>query len=145
MPAAGDVGQRHPGQGALADPRRAAEQDQRAGHQPAAEHAVELGDPGAQPLGALGLHVAQRHRLRAAARRFARPPRPARAAGALTCSSVFQAPQPEHCPVQVERGVPALRAAVLGAFAGHPLRLGMGDDASRGVWHERLSIQIRFK
>src|SRR3954469_956510 len=38
--------------------------------------------------------------------RLARAPRPARAAGALTCSSVFQAPQPAHCPVQVRAACP---------------------------------------
>jgi hypothetical protein len=38
--------------------------------------------------------------------RLAPPPRLARAAGALTCSSVFQAPQPEHCPVQVSAACP---------------------------------------
>ena len=38
-----------PRQRALADPGRAAEQHQRAGDQPAAQHPVELGDPGAEP------------------------------------------------------------------------------------------------
>src|SRR3954447_24711427 len=38
---------------------------------------------------------------------LALPPRTARAAaGALTCSSVFQAPQPAHCPVQVRAACP---------------------------------------
>ena len=49
MPGGAEVAERHPGQRALADPGRAAEQDQRAGHEAAAEHPVELGDPGAQP------------------------------------------------------------------------------------------------
>ena len=43
------VGQRHRRQRRLADPGRAADQDQRTGDDPAAEHAVELADPGTQP------------------------------------------------------------------------------------------------
>ena len=38
--------------------------------------------------------------------RFAAPRRAERAVGALTCSSVFQAPQPGHCPVQVSAAWP---------------------------------------
>ena len=46
---AGEVAERHRGQRRLADAGRAAEQHERAGHEPAAEHAVELADPGLQP------------------------------------------------------------------------------------------------
>ena len=48
-PAAGEVAERHRGQGRLADARRAAEQHQRPGHEAAAEHPVELADPGREP------------------------------------------------------------------------------------------------
>ncbi len=37
---------------------------------------------------------------------LAAPPPRRPAAGALTCSSVFQAPQPGHCPVQVSAWCP---------------------------------------
>ena len=40
----GEVAERHVRQRRLADPRRAAEQHERAGHEAAAEHAVELAD-----------------------------------------------------------------------------------------------------
>ena len=84
-PAAVQVRQHHRRQRRLADARRAADQHERAGHDPAAEHAVELADAGAQAL-ALGRgDVAQRHRShdRAPARGF--EPRP-RAAGPRACA-----------------------------------------------------------
>ena len=57
--------------------------------------------PVRQPLGALGAHLAQRHRLAAAPGRSApsRRSRPGAGAGAAR-SSVFQSPQPGHWPVQ---------------------------------------------
>ena len=57
------VGQHHRRQRRLADPGRAADQHQRAGHDPAAEDVVELADAGAQPAVVVGLHLAQRDRL----------------------------------------------------------------------------------
>ena len=65
LPARGlEVPERHPGEGRLADPGRAAEQDQRPGHEATAEHPVELSDPRQQPLGARQLDLAERRRPR---------------------------------------------------------------------------------
>ena len=70
-PASDQVRQRHRRQRRLADPRSAADQDQRAGHDPPAEDVVELADAGAQ---ALLLHrgdapeLDRAHRARTAAR-----------------------------------------------------------------------------
>ncbi len=61
-PAAGEMAQRHPGERRLADAGGAAEQDERAGDEAAAEHAVELPDAGGQARQALGAHVGQPHR-----------------------------------------------------------------------------------
>ena len=93
------------GQRRLADPRRAAEQDERAGHQPAAEHAVELADARGQALHRGRAHVGQRDRLRPAA------PGPRRAAaaaggGAASSTSVFHSPQPGHCPCHLGAACP---------------------------------------
>ena len=75
---AGHVEDRAPGHGggeplqrgeeerALADARVAAEQHERAGHDPAAEHAVELADAGAEPALLARLDLVQRHRPRCA-------------------------------------------------------------------------------
>ena len=101
LPAGGDVGERHRGQGALPDPRGPAEQDERARHHAAAEHAVELADPADDARRPIGLHCAEQAsgswRPRASAHR-AIGPRPD--AGAVTFSSVFQAPHPGHWPCQ---------------------------------------------
>ena len=95
----GQVAERRRGDRGLADARRAAEQHQRAGHEAAAEHAVELADAGA--------HARARPapRPRRAARAAARGPpggasRPGlRAAGARASSaSVFHSPQPGQRP-----------------------------------------------
>jgi hypothetical protein len=48
----GDVGKGHSRQRALADPRRAAEEDEGTRHEPASEHPVELGDARADRSGA---------------------------------------------------------------------------------------------
>ena len=105
-PRRGEVAERHRGDRALADPRRAAEQHQRAGDQPAAEDAVELTDPGLEPGDRRRLDLAQRHRA-------GRAPRPRRAPGpdagppATTVStSVFHSPQPGHWPDQVSASCP---------------------------------------
>ena len=58
-PGRAEVAERHPGERALADSRRATDQDQRAGHKPATEHPVELGDPGQQASGGRRLDVAE--------------------------------------------------------------------------------------
>ena len=80
----GEPRQRHGGERRLADARIAADQDQRAGDEPAAEHAIELVDARGQPVLARRLDVGQRLRpahlagARTARRapRAATPPRP---------------------------------------------------------------------
>ena len=96
-----EVAQRHVRERRLADARRAAEQDERAGHEAAAEHAVELADAGRKPRHALGADVAQGAPARpgaAPARRGRERPRCGGAARSST--SVFHASQPGHCPCQ---------------------------------------------
>src|SRR5215211_7244590 len=92
MSGAAQVAERHPRQRALADPRRAAEQDQRPGHEPATEHAIELGDAGQQPVYSRRLDVAQRHRPRRRAR-YGR-------SGAAATSG------PRLAPHRLDKGVP---------------------------------------
>ena len=93
MAGGGEVAERHPGQRRLADPGRAAEQDQRAGNEPAAEDAVELGDPGrAAASTARRRDVAQRAPARRARRprrdrRLAARRRPRAAASRPACST----------------------------------------------------------
>ena len=139
-----DVGKRHSGQRALPDPGGAAEQDQRAGHEAATEHPVELGDPGPEPRRALGLDVAQRHRLRpAGALGHAAPSRAARPRAHLL--EAVPGPAARALPGPGERGVAALRAPVLGGFPGHPPRLGMRSDASRAVRSDTARRRTRMK
>ena len=71
----GEVTEGHRRDRALADPRRAAEQDERAGDEPAAEDAVELADAGPEPLLGAALDVAQRDRAGAAGALAARSDR----------------------------------------------------------------------
>ena len=81
-------------------PGRAAEQHERAGHEPAAEHAVELADAGVQPgdLDRLDVGEADGAGGGAPAPRAAR--RRARRRGRARCSSasVFHSPQPGQRP-----------------------------------------------
>ena len=100
-PAACRLPERHVRQRRLADPRRAAEQHERARHQAAAQDPVELADPGEQALDL-------RRPRRRAARRHAPPRLATRAArgrrrprawpGAASSASVFHSQQPGHCP-----------------------------------------------
>ena len=103
-PGAREVAQRHAGQRRLADARRAAEQHERAGHEAAAEHAVELADPGRQPRDAAAGWTSRSATARAARPRRAAPPRAGAAAaaraGARSSTSVFHSPQPGHWPCQ---------------------------------------------
>ena len=55
--------ERHRRERRLADPRRAAEQDQRAGNEAPAEQAIQLADPGLKARRAVGGDVAQAQRL----------------------------------------------------------------------------------
>ena len=88
----GQVAERRAGERGLADPGRAADQHQRAGHEAAAEHAVELADAGVHPRDRRRLHLARaapgvsaRPPERAARRR--RPPAPPRASPRRACST----------------------------------------------------------
>ena len=113
------VAERHRRQRRLADARRAADQHQRAGHEPAAEHAVQLADRrSAGARAATALTVGQRHRLdRAPGRRACRgrppwraraPPRPAcstpRTPGTAPCHRGVSPPQAEQVKTVVARG-----------------------------------------
>ena len=115
----------------LADPGRAADQDERTGHEPAAEHPVELADPGGQPRHRRGLDVRERDRLErarrapaattgAAAARRGRRPRlldqrvPLAAAGTA--------------PVPLGALVPARAAAEDGGRTRHAPRLSRAAD-----------------
>ena len=108
MAGGGEVAERHPGEGRLADPGRAAEQDQRAGDEAAAEHAVELGDPGAQPVDRGRRDVAQRDRRRPRAPRRRRdaPLAAALRLGPRASTSVFHSPQPAQRPDQASDSWP---------------------------------------
>ena len=105
-PAACEVAERHVRERRLADARRAAEQHERAGHEAAAQDAVELADPGQQPLDPRDLDVAQRDDpRRRAARATPRAP-PEAFAGAASSTSVFHSPQPGHCPCHLASAWP---------------------------------------
>jgi hypothetical protein len=84
----GQVPQRHAGQRRLADAGGAAQQHERPGHEPAAQHPVELADAGGQAGQALRAHVGQAHGAAAAA------------VGSRSSTIVFHAPQAGHCPSQ---------------------------------------------
>ena len=108
-PGARQVAERHRGQRRLADPRRAAEQHERAWDEPSAEHPVELADPGLQPRDAGRLDLGERDRLDRAARRRGAPAAATAAdRGRRTSSvSVFHSPQPGHCPMPLRRAMAA--------------------------------------
>ena len=109
---------------ALADPRLAAEQHHAAGHQAAAQHAVELGDPGREPRRRGGLDLAQHARLARGRRPRLDPQQVARPAPGGAGRGLLDQRRP---------------GAALGA-APEPARLlraagGAGvDRAARGPW-----------
>jgi hypothetical protein len=92
---------------AFANPRLAAEQDERARHHAPAQHAVELVDACGQARFGGVAELGERLRLHSRRARRARPLPRGRASprvGATTSScSVFHAPHSGHCPIQ--RGV----------------------------------------
>ena len=134
-PGAGEVAERHRGQRRLADAGRAAEQHERAGHEPAPEHAVELPDPGAQPRDLRRLDVGERDRPdRAAASRRRRGRRARRQRGLLVQRVPLAAARALAHPAR--RVVAALRSRC-GGWWGAPLpelRRGSGRVRPR---HER--------
>ena len=91
----------HQEQRRLADARLAADEDERRRHEPAAEHAVELGDPGGDPR---GLARPARRRGEAAARAAGACCSLSRACNSST--SVPKEPQPGHRPSQRPADVP---------------------------------------
>ena len=119
MPGGAEVAERHPGQRRLADPGRAAEQDQRARDEAAAEDPVELGDPGAQPVDLGRRDVAQRHRPR----RRARPPR--RRPPLAPASRPASAPRPA-CSTRRSRRSARTRSAPRGRRTGRRRRSWRG-------------------
>jgi hypothetical protein len=94
-------------QRAFANPRLAAEQDERARHHAPAQHAVELVDACGQARFGGVAELGERLRLHGRAlggRARSRADAPAPRVGATTSScSVFHAPHSGHCPIQ--RGV----------------------------------------
>ena len=58
----GEVGEGGGGERGLADAGSAADQDERAGHHPAPEHAVELADAGVEPFDLRCLDLPERDR-----------------------------------------------------------------------------------
>ena len=123
--------QRRAHQGALADAGGAADQHDRAGHEPAAEHTVELLAAGREPLDLDRLHLGQPHRLTRP-----RPGSPRRVAcSASTCGIGLL---DERVPLAAARAaahppgaaVPAVRAGEDGRRTRHSLTLSSPPDAS---------------
>ena len=101
------VAERAGGDRRLADARRAAEQDERAGHEAAAEHAVELADAGAQARDARRLDLGQpdgRQRLAGAGAAAAAAPPASRARASST--SVPHSSQPGQRPCHLTDSCP---------------------------------------
>ena len=120
-PAPRDRAERAQEERRLADAGLAADEDERRGHEAAAEHAVELGDAGRDPRRLLDLDVDEPQQ-RLAARRRRRRVRPT-----TSSTSVPNALQPGHFPSQR----PASRAAFRARRTGlrrlrHRASLGVG-------------------
>ena len=125
-PGALEVPERHRRQRRLADAGRAADQHERAGHQPAAEDPVQLADAGVQP------RVAAAPRPRPAA--AASPPRAPRRPSPPPCrgsppTSVFHSPQPGHCPIQ--RGASAAQAEQTKTVVARGMSMTVGRGLGR--------------
>ena len=114
-PAPREVAERHAGERGLADPGRAAEQDERAGDQPAAEHPVELGDARQQAVDLRRLDLAQRHRpgSRCPGALGATSPAPA-ASGALGLDQGVPLAAARAAARPCKRGVPAFLTDEMG-------------------------------
>ncbi len=119
-----DRAQRHQQQRRLADARLAADEDERGGNEPAAEHAVELGDAGRDALGLLGLDVDQaQERLRGRGGRAAR-------VNFDSSTSVPNSPQPGQRPNQRPDEYPHSGQEKTDARSlGHGASLRSGPDA----------------
>ena len=117
-PGAGEVAERHRRQGRLADPGRAAEQDERAGDQPAARARDRTRRcPWRAARRRSARTSARRHRARRRARAAASP-RPA-AAGARLLDERVPRAAARALPEPARLGVAAVAADVLGVRSGH--------------------------
>ena len=106
-------------------PGRAADQDERARHESAAEHAVELADAGAHARHRLGLDLGERDRPH----RLARAPWPPGGRGrALLLDERVPLAAAGAAAVPLGALVPAGGAGEEGAGAGHPARLSARVD-----------------
>ena len=126
-------------------PGRAADQHERARHEAAAEHAVELADAGAHARHRRGLDLGERDRPH----RLARAPWPPARARPARCSStnVFHSPQPGQRPCHLalscpqaeqtkrvlERAIPARLSARVDGFAPAPRKMRLPS-----VWRRSL-------
>ena len=99
------------------------------GHEPAAEHAVQLADAGQQPR--LCFSAATSDEPRGPARRGRAAPRRARspwpASPRASSASVFHSPQPGHCPIQ--RGVSAAQAEQTKTVVARGMLMNLGAGA----------------
>ena len=137
MPCGGEVAERAGGERGLADSRRSADQHERAGHEPSAEHAVELADAGRQAVDPGRLHLAESDGAQGAGTG-------ASASGGAGTARGRRRPRllRERVPLSAARTaavplgalVPALGAGVDGGGAGHAARLsGAQDGFAPGV------------
>ena len=122
-------------------PGRAADQHERARHEAAAEHAVELADAGAQRATAAASTSAQRAPARSAPAPSAG--RRARRAAAARCSSTKRVPLPaaRAAAVPLRALVPARGAGEEGAGAGHAARLSARVDGFAPATARTASIR----
>ena len=143
------VGERHRRERRLPDPRRAADQYQRTGNDPAAEHGVELADPGAEPFVLGGVDIREHHRLggagapgtRAAGRAGpGAPPRGARARLLHQRVPLSASPAPALPP---RRLVAAGRADEDRGCARHPDEAKGSPRRDRGRPEKRTAAPLR--
>ena len=114
-------GERLKHQRRFADTGIAADEKRRAGHQPAAGDAVELGDAGHAAAGFFGGggEAFERERAALADLRADAP----MGGAAASSTSVFHAPQSAHCPAHLEWAVPHDWQTKARAAAGHLIGL----------------------
>ena len=117
----------------LPDPRLAGNENERGGHEPASEHAVELGNSRRQPVGFRRAHLAERHGGRHAAGRMRNRGLHALLDERAERSAAGALSEPARA------GRAALGADVLGRPSGHRASLGTGSDAIR---HESARFRV---
>ena len=115
--------ERHQQQRRLADSGLTADQDERGGDEPAAEHTVELGEPCRDPLGGFDLDLVEAERgARLAARR-------SRELGGRLLDERPEGAAARAAPEPAGRGLPALRAGKFDRSLPHTTSLGSKPDA----------------